>query len=76
VVRVTSPIFPFWLPGHIFQAGEARDFKFGLQVDRNEYYHMHVKVPQYGDVLGASACKHGSLMSVRFYKFLRFIFGS
>ena len=30
MVRVTSPIFPFWLPGHIFQAGEARDFKFGF----------------------------------------------
>jgi len=27
-------------------------------------------------VLGASACKHGSLMSVWFYKFLRIIFGS
>ena len=32
----------FWGPDHIFGAAEARHFKFGIQTDRNEYYHIHV----------------------------------
>jgi len=36
VVKVKWPISTFRVPGHIFGADEARDFKFEKQVDRNE----------------------------------------
>jgi len=26
------------------------NFKFGKQIDRNEYYHLHIKIPQYEGV--------------------------
>jgi len=32
-------IFTFWGPGHIFGVDEARFFKFGLQIERKEYWH-------------------------------------
>jgi len=47
VVKVTWPISTFWGPGRIFGVDEARHFKFGMRSDRKEYYHMHVKLPQY-----------------------------
>jgi len=39
VVGVTWPISAFWGSGHIFGADEAKHFKFGLQIERKEYYH-------------------------------------
>jgi len=38
VVRVTLPISTFWGQGNTFEADEARHFKFGLQIERKEYY--------------------------------------
>jgi len=29
----------FWGPGHIVGWDEARHFKFGLQIERKEYWH-------------------------------------
>jgi len=49
VVKVTcTGISKFWGPGYIFRANEARHFKFGMHIDGNECYHMHVKLLQYG----------------------------
>jgi len=47
VVRVTWPISTFWGPGHIFGADKAKHFKFGLQIERKDYW-RHVKVLQHG----------------------------
>ena len=33
-------------PGHIFGADDIH-FKFGVQIDCNEYHHMRVKIPHY-----------------------------
>jgi len=39
VVRVTGLISTFWGLGNIIEADEARHFKFGLQIERKEYWH-------------------------------------
>ena len=43
--------FYIWGSGHIFEADKAKGFKFGKELDGNDYYHMHVKILQYGGVL-------------------------
>ena len=52
VVRVTWPISTFLGPGHIFEADEARHFKFRLQIERKKssIAITHVKVLQYAGV--------------------------
>jgi len=34
-------LFNFEGPNHIFETVEARNFKFGVQTDRSEYYHTY-----------------------------------
>ena len=46
--NITWLISTFWGTCHIFGADEARDFKFGTQVDRNEYYYVHVNILHMG----------------------------
>ena len=48
VVKVMSPISAFWSPGHIFGANRVRHLAIGMQIDRKEYWYLHVKIPQYG----------------------------
>ena len=38
VVRVAWPISTFWGPCHIFGTDEAKYLKFGLQIERKEYW--------------------------------------
>ena len=40
---VTWPMPTFWVPGNIFGADEARHFKFGLWIERKEYWHYTCK---------------------------------
>jgi len=38
--------FQFWGPYDIFGTGEARHFKFGVQTERFNYYHMQDRLPR------------------------------
>jgi len=51
VVGVTWPISAFWGSGHIFGADEAKHFKFGLQIERKEYYHYILYVGLQTDII-------------------------
>jgi len=48
VVRVIWPISTFWGPGLIFAVYEARHFKFGLLIERKEYWHSEWQWHQLG----------------------------
>jgi len=50
VVKVMWPIFKFLSPHHMFGMGEARHFKFSMQIDCGEYQHD----PQMGCVQSLS----------------------
>jgi len=39
--------FKFWGSGDILGADEVKHFDYGVQIDRNEHYHVHDKIPQY-----------------------------
>jgi len=41
VVGVSWPIKKFWCPHHIFGTGEARYFKFGMQINIDKYQRMY-----------------------------------
>jgi len=55
VVRVIWPISTFWGPGLIFAVYEARHFKFGLLIERKEYWQSSVNVLKFCS-MGVHSC--------------------
>lgn len=41
-IKSCDPFLHFGGPSYIFGADEARDFKFDMEVERHEYFRMHV----------------------------------